>query len=110
MQSLCTLRNHCRQRSRNTRYQAGAAPYLDRSSTGWIAPACLAHSFDHLVGPHQQRRRHVEAERLGGLEVDNRFIFGRRLHWEISWISAAQDAIDVGCRLPILLDDVGAVG
>jgi hypothetical protein len=50
MQSLCTLRDHCRHGSRNTRYQAGAAPYLDRSSTGWIAPACLAHSFDHLVG------------------------------------------------------------
>src|SRR5262245_39020080 len=49
-QLLCTLRDHCHQRSRNTRYQAGAAPYLGRSSTGWIAPACLAHSFDHLVG------------------------------------------------------------
>src|SRR6516165_2509593 len=49
-QLLCTLRDHCRQGSRNTRYQAGAAPYLGRSSTGWIAPACLAHSFDHLVG------------------------------------------------------------
>src|SRR6516162_2170127 len=43
MQSLCTLRDHCRQRSRNTRYRAGAAPYSRRSSTGWIAPACLAH-------------------------------------------------------------------
>jgi hypothetical protein len=32
---------------RNTRYQADAAPYLDRSSTGWIAPTCLAHLFDH---------------------------------------------------------------
>jgi Malate/L-lactate dehydrogenase len=52
MQLLCTLRDHCRQGSRNTRYQAGAAPYLGRSSTGWIAPACLAHSFDHLVGAH----------------------------------------------------------
>jgi hypothetical protein len=28
---------------------AGAAPYLGRSSTGWIAPACLAHSFDAFV-------------------------------------------------------------
>src|SRR6185437_13165917 len=40
MQSLCTLRNHCRQRLRNTRYQADATPYLGRSFTGWIAPAC----------------------------------------------------------------------
>jgi hypothetical protein len=40
MQSLCTLRNHCRQRSRNTRYQAAATPYSGRTSTGWIAPAC----------------------------------------------------------------------
>ena len=40
MQSLCTLRNHCRQWPRNTRYQAGATPYLGRTFTGWIAPAC----------------------------------------------------------------------
>src|SRR4051812_42731910 len=39
MQSLCTLRNHCRQWPRNTRYQADATPYLGRTSTGWIAPA-----------------------------------------------------------------------
>jgi hypothetical protein len=25
--------------------------------------------FDHLVGGCEQRRRHVEAERLGGLEA-----------------------------------------
>src|SRR5437870_9872670 len=40
MQSLCTLRDHCRQWPRNTRYQAAATPYLGRTSTGWIAPAC----------------------------------------------------------------------
>jgi hypothetical protein len=39
MQSLCMLRNHCRQWPRNTRYQADATPYLGRTSTGWIAPA-----------------------------------------------------------------------
>src|SRR6266702_6913052 len=27
-----------------------ATPYSDRSSAGWIAPACLAYSFDHLAG------------------------------------------------------------
>src|SRR6266849_2631719 len=40
MQSLCTLRDHCRQGPRNTHCQAGATPYLGRTSTGWIAPAC----------------------------------------------------------------------
>ena len=39
MHSLCTLRDHCRQWPRNTRYQADATPYLGRTSTGWIAPA-----------------------------------------------------------------------
>jgi hypothetical protein len=39
MQSLCTLRNDCRQWLRNTRYQADATPYLGRTSTGSIAPA-----------------------------------------------------------------------
>jgi hypothetical protein len=27
--------------------------------------------FDHVIGAHQQRRRHVEAEQLGGLEIDD---------------------------------------
>jgi hypothetical protein len=31
--------------------------------------------FDHLVGAHEQRRRHVEAERLRGLEVQKQFRF-----------------------------------
>jgi hypothetical protein len=33
-----------------------------------VAPAV---SFDHLVGSSDQRGRHCEAERLGGLEVDH---------------------------------------
>ena len=33
-QPLCTLRNHCRQWPRNTRYQADARPYLGRTCTG----------------------------------------------------------------------------
>src|SRR3984893_4505595 len=40
MQLLCTLRDHRRQWPRNTRYQADATPYLGRTFTGRIAPAC----------------------------------------------------------------------
>ena len=33
--------------------------------------------FDHLVGASEQCRRHVEAERVGGLEVDHKLIPSR---------------------------------
>jgi hypothetical protein len=42
MQWLCTLRNHCRQWSRNTRYQADATPDLARAFTGGSHQLCLA--------------------------------------------------------------------
>src|SRR5438105_11644362 len=56
MQSLCTLRTHCRQWPRNTRYQADATPYLGRTCTGRIAPAfpgAPIRSSDHLVGAEE---------------------------------------------------------
>jgi hypothetical protein len=37
---------------------------LGRTSTGWIAPACLAHSFDHLVGALEQLLQQAQAERF----------------------------------------------
>src|ERR1700730_1708748 len=36
--------------------------------------------LDHLVGQREQRRRHFEAERLGGLEIDHEFEFGGLHH------------------------------
>jgi hypothetical protein len=54
-------------------------PKADKRGRNWIvrevplatdAPQQTASLFDHLVGPDEQRLRHGEAERLGGLEVD----------------------------------------
>jgi hypothetical protein len=62
--------------SDTTRYQADAAPYLGRTSTGWNAPACLAHSFNNLVGNGEHAWRNGEAESLGGLEIYDQLILG----------------------------------
>ena len=51
---LGTLRSGRRLPPRNTHYQAGATPYLGRTSTGWITPACLAHeqkTYTRRAGP-----------------------------------------------------------
>src|SRR5262245_25487903 len=74
------------------------------------APQQTASLFDHLVGAREQRMRHGEAERLGGLEVDGELVLGRRLHWKIGRLFAFQDAIDIAGRLPVLADQVRAIG
>jgi len=39
--------------------------------------------FDHLVGAELDRRRQLDADRLGGLEVDDQLEFGGLLNWKI---------------------------
>ena len=55
-------------------------------------------------------RRHVEAERLRGLEVDDGVELGRRLHRQVGRLLALEDAIDVRCRSPELVAQIGPIG
>jgi hypothetical protein len=65
-------------------------------------------SLYHLVGAREHGRRHVEAERLGGLEVDHQLVLGRRLHRKVGRLLALEDAIDVAGREPVLVEEIGS--
>jgi hypothetical protein len=62
---------------------------LDRTSLR------LAHSFDHLVGAREQRRRHLHAQRLGGLKIDRQLEIGWCLHGKIGRACALENPIDI---------------
>src|SRR5947209_3053392 len=51
------------------------------------SPALL----DNLVGARQHQLRHSEAERLGGLEIDDQLENCRLLDWQIGGLGALED-------------------
>src|SRR5258706_4015260 len=70
------------------------------------APSLL----DHLIRPQQQRRRDREAERLGGLQVDDQLELRGLLYGQIAGLGALEDFIDVACGAPVESGTVVAIG
>ena len=63
-----------------------------------LPPSCL---FDHLVGAAEQRERKREAERLGGIEVDDQLDFGGLLDRQVGRLLALENAagVDAGAMV-----------
>src|SRR3974377_2442444 len=62
--------------------------------------------FDHLVSGGEQRWRHGQAKRLGGLEIDHQLETRRLFDWEIAGIGASHNFGNEPCGASILFAKV----
>jgi hypothetical protein len=58
--------------------------------------ATKAPLFDYLVGAHEQRWRHLEAERLGGLHINDQLDLRGLMHRQIGGLLALEDSAGIG--------------
>ena len=76
-------------------------------------PSSVMNSRRFIRSPRRRAAstsRHVEAERLGGLEIDHQLVLGRRLHRQVGRLLALEDAVDIAGRAAVLVDRIGPVG
>src|SRR5262249_19142209 len=64
----------------------------------------------YLVGAGEQRLRQGEARRLCGREINDEIEFGRLLDWQVAWLGATQNLIDVVAGAPEQVRHVGSIG
>src|SRR5215813_6586756 len=76
-----------------------------RSRTSCRCRARRVTSLDHLVGEQLYRVWNREAERLGGLEVDDQLEPRRLYHGQICGLRAVENPAGVGANLPICVDE-----
>src|SRR5262252_7241526 len=66
-------------------------------------------SLDHLVGAGEQHRRHVDAEQLRRLLVEDEFELGRLHDWQIGRFCPLEDSADIDADLTIAVGNARAI-
>src|SRR5262249_9207572 len=65
--------------------------------------------FNDLVGTSEQRRRHFEAERFCGLEIDYKLEFGRLQHRQVGRLFPVHNSSSIATSLSIRVYHAGSV-
>src|SRR5215468_12165142 len=76
---------------------------LDRTSLR------LAHSLDHLVGEREQLVWNIEAQRLGGLEVDHQLEFNRLHHRKVLGLRSIENPLRIDADFAISFGKAHAI-
>src|SRR6516165_10611668 len=66
--------------------------------------------IDHLVGSCEQCRGYSEAERLGGLQIDDHKIFRRQLHRKFRRLCATENVINIAGTTVKYILELSSVG
>src|SRR5215469_8440783 len=99
-----------KQTSRHLQPMSALPPKADIGTQSWnvrfVPKADISQLLDQVVGSGEHRGWHREAECLGRFQVDDQFVFCRRLHRQISRLLALEDAIDVTGGAAVLIDGI----
>src|SRR4029450_3778493 len=81
-------------RARDRRQRGSARGQMQKLSTGKFHFCTSLTSLDHLVGAGEQRRRHFEAERFCGCEINNEIELSWLLDWDVTRLRPAEKLCD----------------
>src|SRR5262245_48459267 len=69
----------------------------------------IVFSLDHSVRFHQELRRNLQPQALGCLEVEHQLELGRPFYREIRGLVSLEDPINVDCRTPVQISQIGSI-
>jgi hypothetical protein len=59
--------------------------------------------FNYLIGTHQERLGNLQADRLGGLEIDDQIEFGWLQYRQVGGLLALEDAANINAGLTVAI-------